>query len=155
MYLVSADIIYRCAAMTSLKIFVTTDTSPMCSESSGNIPLTQVDQLLFCHACRSCRKALLKIKRKKKISDSMCADGLSSSTYPGARPSTHPGVTDPESRSCTNPGLLAGVAVIVTVLVTAAACIVVLVILWRYDTSLYGEDDWPNMEDSWLNTCTG
>jgi len=71
----------------------------------------------------------------------MCADGLSSSTDPGTRPSTHPGVTDPESRSCTDPGLLAGVAVIVTVLVTAAVCIVVLVIWWRYDTTLYEYDD--------------
>ena len=58
-------------------------------------------------------------KKKKKISDCMCADGLSSSTDPGARP---------------DPGLLAGVAVIVIVLVLAAACIVVLVIWWRYDT---------------------
>lgn len=49
----------------------------------------------------------------------MCADDLSSSTDPGAR---------------LDPGLLAGVAVIVTVLVLAAACIVVFVIWWRYDT---------------------
>lgn len=90
----------------------------MCSEDSGNILLTQVVQLpTAINVCSSCRKALL--RKKKKISDCMCADGLSSSTDPGAR---------------LDPGLLAGVAVIVTVLVLAAACIVVLVIWWRYDT---------------------
>ena len=62
------------------------------------------------------------------LTDCICADGLGSSTGPGTRPF---GVTDPGARSFFDPGLLAGVAVVVAVVLLAAACIVVPIIWWR------------------------
>jgi len=70
-------------------------------------------------------------------------DTSSSFTYPGVRSSTDPGAVsssidpgtrpsvDHGARSPFDPGLLAGVAVIVIVLVLAAVCIVALIIWWR------------------------
>ena len=54
-----------------------------------------------------------------------------SSTDPGTRPSVDPGDRPSVDPEATDPGLLAGVAVIVIVLVLAALSIVVLIILWR------------------------
>ena len=80
------------------------------------------------------------LREEKKFSNCTCADGLGSSTDPGAKPSTEPGATssstDPGTRpfgvarSFFDPGLLAGVVVVV-VLLLAAACIVVPIIWWR------------------------
>ena len=61
------------------------------------------------------------------------ADEPSSSSNPGA---TDPGMSDtremvPGPHSSSDPGLLAGAAVIVIVLVLAVVCIVVLFIWWR------------------------
>ena len=55
---------------------------------------------------------------------------------PGPTPSTDPGTrpwpsADPGDRISTDPGLLAGVAVLVIVLVLAAACILVVLLLMR------------------------